>query len=49
MFALLKRFYYQRLFLKIYFLYLCNGKDPENAINNAYEDIKAIRNVLHSL
>ena len=37
----LKFWYYKRLFFKIYFHYL-NGPDPQNAENDALEDIKAI-------
>lgn len=37
----------KKLFLRIYFLYLEYGNNPENAINDAFEDFKALKNVLH--
>nr|DAG34384.1 MAG TPA: hypothetical protein [Caudoviricetes sp.] len=40
----LKIWYYKRLFIKIYFRYL-NGSDPQNAVNDALEDIKAINKI----
>lgn len=47
MFKLLKRLYYKRLFFRIYFIYLKRGNNPENAVNDAFEDIKAIKVVLN--
>lgn len=44
MLKLLKIWYYKRMFLKIYFRYL-NGSDPQNAINDAWEDIRAIKKI----
>lgn len=43
MFKSLKRWYYRRLFLRIYFAYLKYGNDPKNAINDAFDDIEAIK------
>lgn len=45
MFKRLKIWYYRRMFLKIYFYYL-KGSDPQNAVNDAFEDIKAIDKVI---
>ena len=44
MLKLLKIWYYKRMFLKIYLRYL-NGSDPQNAVNDAWEDIKAIKKI----
>lgn len=44
MLKLLKIWYYRRMFIKIYLRYL-NGSDPQNAINDAWEDIKAIKKI----
>lgn len=49
MFKSLKRLYYRRLFLRIYFVYLKYGNDPKNAINDAFDDIKAIKSVRQRL
>lgn len=42
MFGFIKRWYYRRLFLKVYFIYLKHSDNPQEAVNDAYEDIKAI-------
>lgn len=42
MFGFIKRWYYKRLFLKVYLIYLKRISDPREAYYNAYEDIKAI-------
>lgn len=42
MFRLIRHWYYKRLFFKIYFQYLA-GPNPQNAINDAFEDIRAIK------
>lgn len=43
MLGFIKRWYYRRLFLKIYFIYLKHGNNPQEAANDAYEDVKGIR------
>lgn len=43
MLKLLKQWYYRRLFLRIYFAYLKYGNNPKNAINDAFDDIEAIK------
>lgn len=44
MFKALKTWYYKRLFFKIYFRYL-NGPAPQNAIDDAWTDVKAIKKI----
>lgn len=39
----LKRWYYRRLFLRIYFAYLRYGNNPNDAINDAFNDMEAIK------
>ena len=43
MFRFIKRWYYRRLFLKIYFIYLKHSNNPQEAANDAYADVKAIK------
>ena len=43
MFGFIKRWYYRRLFLKIYFIYLKRNEDPREAYYETIEDVKAIR------
>lgn len=40
--------YYRKLFFRIYFSYLKYSDNPENAINDAFEDLKTIRTFLNS-
>lgn len=42
MFGFIKRWYYKRLFLKVYFIYLKHSNNPQEAVNDAYADVKAI-------
>lgn len=42
MFGFIKRWYYKRLFLKVYFIYLKHSDNPQEAVNDAYADVKAI-------
>lgn len=41
----LRKWYYKRLFVKIYFVYLNRLNNPYYAIDAAYDDIKAIKKV----
>jgi hypothetical protein len=51
MIQLLKRkfnhWYYRRLFFHIYFLYLKHSNNPDNAINDALDDVMAIKDSLN--
>lgn len=40
--------YYRKLFFRIYFSYLKYSDNPENAINDAFEDLRAIKAFLNS-
>lgn len=46
MFKRIKLWYHRRLFMRIYFIYLKHSDKPQNAVNDAYEDLKAIIKVM---
>ena len=48
MFSFIKRWYYRRLFLKVYFIYLKHSDNPQEAVNDAYADIEAIKHAFEN-
>ena len=45
MMKILRKWYYRRLFFRIYFIYLNRLRNPSAAIDAAYDDIKVIKKV----
>lgn len=45
MMKILRKWYYRRLFFRIYFIYLNRLRNPLAAIDAAYDDVKAIKKV----
>ena len=45
MMNILRKWYYRKLFFRIYYIYLNRLNNPLGAIDAAYEDLKAIKKV----
>ena len=45
MMKILRKWYYRKLFFRIYYIYLNRLENPSGAIDAAYDDIKAIKKV----